>query len=132
MAAGEPLSTSTVISGLAFLKTTQNADGGFPYAPATGQQPSPSDANSTAYVVQALLAAGEDPEGATWTQAGETPIRYLLGLQLPDGSFQWQAGQGSSLLATQQALPALLGRANPARIGDALACPALFLPVVTH
>lgn len=130
VAVGEPISATSIISGLAFLKSTQNVDGGFPYAPASGQQPSPSDANSTAYVVQALIAAGEDPTGAAWTVMGQTPISYLLGLQLPDGSFEWQEGKGSNLLATQQAAPALLGQANPVHTGGTQACPTQFLPLI--
>ena len=79
MAAGESKTTPAVLAALAFLHTTQNADGGFPYAPGPVAA---SDTNSTAYVVQALIAVGEDPAGADWTVNGQTPVDYLLGLQL--------------------------------------------------
>lgn len=127
IATGEPISSSTVISAMAFLKAAQQSDGGFAYdlAPTA-----PSDGNSTAYVVQALLAAGEDPNGARWTISDTTPIRYLLALQLADGSFQWQAGLGANQLATQQAIPALLGRTHPVARNAVTTCPATYLPLV--
>lgn len=129
IAAGEPISSSTVISALAFLDGAQNEDGGFPYAPGPA---APSDANSTAYVVQALIAAGEDPLGARWKVTATTPISYLLTLQLPDGSFEWQPGSGANQLATQQVIPALLGRTHPAFSAPLQACPAVYLPQVAN
>jgi hypothetical protein len=119
VAAGEPISASEVISGLAFLKSTQQADGGFAYdAPAQYG----SDANSTAYAVQALAAAGEDPQSDRWSIGGVNPISYLLGLQAEDGGFAWQAGTDANLLATQQAIPALLGRPYPIAVKAAEKC----------
>lgn len=129
IAAGEPISASTIISAVAFLESAQNADGGFPYAP--GPE-APSDANSAAYVVQALIAAGEDPLSARWTVSGTTPIDYLLSLQLPDGSFEWLPGTGTNQLATQQVIPALLGRAYPMRSALLQACPAVYLPQIAN
>lgn len=129
IAAGEPISSATVVDALAFLESAQNEDGGFPYAPGPD---APSDANSTAYVVQALIAAGEDPLGARWTVSATTPISYLLTLQLPNGSFEWQPGAGANQLATQQVIPALLGRAHPALSAPLQACPALYLPQVAN
>lgn len=127
IAAGKSVSSTTVISGLAYLDALQNADGGFPYA--AGDNP-PSDTNSTAYVLQALIAAGEDPTASRWTPAGKTPFDYLLDMQLPNGSFEWQPGTGANRLATQQALPALLGRAHPMARRVLAACPGIYLPLV--
>ena len=111
--AGEPVSATEVISGLVYLASTQNADGGFSYdanAPATRQ----SDTNSTAYVVQALRAAGETVDGPDWqTDAGNTPTDFLLAMQREDGLFVWQPGGDANTLATQQAIPALLGHTFP-------------------
>lgn len=127
IATGEPISSSAVISAVAFLKAAQQHDGGFAY----DLTPSaPSDGNSTAYVVQALLAVGEDPNGVRWTMSNTTPIHYLLDLQLADGSLQWQAGLGTNQLATQQAIPALLGRAHPMARKAVTSCPATYLPLV--
>jgi hypothetical protein len=128
VAAGEPISASSIVSGLDYLAGAQNEDGGFPYAPRTD---SPSDTNSTAYVVQAIIATGQDPLGPTWTISNSTPISYLLTMQLTDGSFEWQPGTGTSQLATVQAIPALLGRAYPVQARELLACPALHIPALS-
>jgi prenyltransferase beta subunit len=131
VAAGESLSATEVISGLAYLDAAQNSDGGFPYDPAS-LTTTESDANSTAYVVQALMATSQDPFTGTWLISDTHPISYLLSLQLANGSFEWQAGSGTNQLATQQAIPALLGRPYPLRINPNLeTCPARFLPVIT-
>lgn len=111
-AGGATAADPAVQAGLAYLHTQQNADGGFPYA-----NPSPygtdTDANSTAYVIQALVAVGQDPEGAGWTVNGKTPLTALWKLQLPSGAFEWQAGLGENALATYQAVPALMLKAFP-------------------
>lgn len=129
VAAGAPFSTTEIVSGLALLKAAQNEDGGFAYA-LVGGVPGASDANSTAYAVQALVAAHEDVRGGNWQVNGRGPIDYLLSLQEGDGSFAWQAGAGANLLATQQVIPALLGRTQISAAGAgeaAAACPAVFL-----
>jgi hypothetical protein len=128
IAAGEPVSASTVISGLAYLSVAQNEDGGFSYALGSEEG---SDTNSTAYVAQAIVAAGQDPAGVAWTISNTTPISYLLTMQLTDGSFEWQPGSGANQLATTQAIPALLGRSYPMQQGELMACPALHLPTLT-
>ena len=128
-AAGEPLSSAVITNGLAYLKTAQNADGGFTYDPASAWG-TDSDANSTAWILQALLATGQDPASADWTEGANTPISYLLSLQLPDGSFEWQAGQGTNQLATVQAIPALLGRSFPLRMAQPASCLTFSLPVI--
>jgi hypothetical protein len=131
IANGEPLTASAVISGLNFLKSAQNPDGGFTYDP-DSIYGADSDTNSTAYVVQAILAAGQDPLTGTWVISSTNPISYLLSMQLPDGSFEWQSGFGSNLLATQQAIPALLGRAFPFEVSTLETCPGglLYLPLM--
>lgn len=127
LATGEPISSSILSSALAFLQAAQQSDGGFAYDLAPN---APSDANSTAYVVQALLATGEAPTAARWTVSATNPISYLLALQLADGSFQWQPATGSNQLATQQIIPALLGRPHPIARQAVTSCPATYLPLV--
>jgi len=88
---------------LAYFRAKQNPDGGWTY-----QKPSPygeaTDANSTALVLQALLAAGESPEN--WGN----PARSLLALQTDNGGMAFNAETpGDNLLATVQAIPALAG-----------------------
>ena len=75
---------------------------------------------------------GQDPTGSTWSKGSNNPISFLLSLQLPDGSFEWQQGQGSNQVATQQAIVALLGRPFPLRVAPATWCPASYLPIVTR
>ncbi|HHY58875.1 MAG TPA: terpene cyclase/mutase family protein [Chloroflexi bacterium] len=120
IAAGYPADAEEVTAALAFLKSAQSETGGFVYDPKKPEYG--ADANSTAYVIQALLAAGEDPAGEAWTINGLTPIRFLLGLQLADGSFEWQPNTGSNLMATAQAVPALLGQAYPAAVRELEFC----------
>lgn len=123
----EPITSTVILSAVAYLAGAQSADGGFPYAPGATAQ---SDANSTAYVIQGLIAAGEDPEAAAWEKNGATPVAFLRTLQLPSGAFEWTAGTGGNLLATTQAIPALLGRAHPIAKGVLAVCPVSFLPAV--
>lgn len=131
IAAGEPLTSTLVQNGLDYLKSAQNSDGGFPYDPASiwGTD---SDSNSTAYAVQAIWAAGQDPLTGTWVISSTNPVNFLLGMQLPDGSFEWQAGYGSNGLATMQASAALLGEVLPYRAAVLETCPAVYLPAVEN
>jgi len=121
VASGVTTSDPAIQAGLDYLHTQQNADGGFPYA-----NPSPygtdTDANSTAYVIQGLVAVGQDPEGSDWSVDGNTPLTALWKLQLPSGALEWQAGFGENALATYQAVPALMLKSFPlayTTVGDA-------------
>lgn len=119
LAAGVPVSATEIVSGVAYLQDAQNDDGGFPYMPQSTSDTS-SDTNSTAWVVQALLAAGEDVTAAKWSPAGASPIDFLLDMQLPDGRFEWQKGSG--FYATEQAVTALLGSPYPMQVRSLDAC----------
>ncbi len=129
IAGGESITSTAVISGLNYLQSAQNSDGGFPYDPVSVWGTA-SDANSTAYAIQAIIAAGQDPQASPWVQSGSDPIQFLLSLQLPDGSFEWQKGGGVNFLATQQAIPALLHRPFPLNEAPWMSCPANSLPVI--
>lgn len=113
IAAGEAPTSSAVAGGLAYMRNAQltNTNGGFPSAP---DQPwgTRSNTNSTAYAVQAILAAGQDPLSAAWTITATHPISYLLGQQLPSGAFIYQ-DPPANLIATQQVVPALVGKPFP-------------------
>jgi hypothetical protein len=112
VAAGEPADSDVVQKTIAHFQGQQNDDGGFPYI-----NPSDfgtdSDANSTALVLEALIAVGEDP--ATWVQGeANTPFTALAAFQNDDGSFAWQlAFPDPNFLATVQAVPALIGKSYP-------------------
>jgi hypothetical protein len=92
---------------LAFLSTLLVPDGGFAYGPA---DPLVADANSTAFVLQALIATGEDPASPKW---GNAPL--VLGLfQSPSGGLRYMAAdEEPNLLATVQAIPAMEGLSLP-------------------
>jgi prenyltransferase beta subunit len=96
-------------SALAWLKTQQQADGGFPY------QGSPTDPDSTALVLQALVATRQNPNGAAWTicSSGKTPYSALVAGQDAGGSFLGFSGTPDSA-TTSQALFGLLQQPLPA------------------
>lgn len=103
--------SAAVRKGIAYLKAQQNTDGGFPYSQ-TSQYGHDSDANSTAYVIQALLATGEDLQN--WSRNGKTPADRLLAFQNKSGAFRFQDTQpDDNAGATYQAVPALLGQTYP-------------------
>jgi hypothetical protein len=124
---GESITSTELISGLAFLKIAQNKDGGFTYDPVSTFG-TDSDANSTAYSIQAIWAAGQNPTGPDWTSTNDkTPIDFLLSLQLSDGSFEWQPDTGTNISSTRQAIPALLGSHFPMS-GSLEMCDTIYLP----
>lgn len=96
---GTPTTDPALVKALAYLKASQGNDGGW------GFDPSESNASSTGYVVQALIALGEDPEASAWEKDGVTPVEYLLSQQNADGSFKGF----DPAYATNQVLPALAG-----------------------
>lgn len=110
IASGEPATSPVILSALTYLQSFQNDDGGFSYSQ---EYLGTSDTNSTAYVIQAIVAAGQSPVAEAWTKADNNPVFYLLDRQLEDGSFEWQAGSGSNDLATMQSVVALLYRPYP-------------------
>lgn len=88
-------------ASLTYFRSVQNEDDGWTYQKpgAFGEE---TDANSTALVILALAASGEDL--STWGD----PVGTLLSLQQRDGSFAFNASTpGGNLLATVQAVPAL-------------------------
>ena len=100
VATGVPAADPALVKALAYLEATQGNDGGW------GFDPNESNVSSTAYVMQALIALGEDPGADSWAKDGVTPVGYLLGQQNADGSFKGF----DPAFATNQALPALAGR----------------------
>src|SRR5262249_34696754 len=106
VAAGQG-SDPMVTKALDYLKSTQTPSGGFPFQP--GQTPK-GDANSTAIVVQAILAVGQDPASADWKNAAAA----LAVFQNPSGAFRYTDAQpADTLFATVQATPAIAGQPYP-------------------
>jgi len=100
IAGGVLPSDTSIVSGTSFLQNQQNTQGSW------SSWGSPS-ANSTAYAMQGLLAAGEDLVAVKWLKDGHSPYDALAALQKPDGPFGL-AGSDDGY-STWQAVPALLG-----------------------
>jgi hypothetical protein len=114
---------------VASLHATQASDGGWPYIAAAGQG---SDPDSTALVVQALVAEKQHPAQSTWAAASGTPLGTLVSYQLncadaagDRGAFFFPGDREANTFATVQAVPALLQKAFPvAKVATLKAPPA--------
>jgi energy-coupling factor transport system substrate-specific component len=93
---------------VSYLRHEQNDDGGF------GQLAgSRSNAQSTAWAVQGLVAAGQD---AGRFGPGRSPLAYLRSLQVQDGSFRYSRTSAQTpVWVTAQALAAVKLKALPPR-----------------
>jgi prenyltransferase beta subunit len=91
-------------AAIAYLKSVQNADGGFARAWRRG----PTNAVSTALALQALDSIGAQPD--LLSASNGNPLTALSALRGSDGAFALSAGQGPDLLATASATAALLRR----------------------
>lgn len=100
LATGSAKTDTSLTKATAYFHTSQGDDGGW------GFDPTESNASSTAYVLQALLALGENPEAVGWQKGGVSPVAYLLSQQQADGSFLGF----DPAFATNQVVPALAGR----------------------
>jgi prenyltransferase/squalene oxidase-like repeat protein len=91
-----------------FLLRSANLDGGFPQQPG-GE----SNAQSTAWAVQALVAAHRAPARAL-PLASRSPLAYLQGLVGPDGSVRYsRASAQTPVWVSAQTLTALAGKPMP-------------------
>ncbi len=108
--AGRRRSSRPVRRAGAWLVRRQGPDGGFPLSPGT-----PSNAQSTAWAVQGLVAAGRDPRRVRRNRS-RTPIGYLKSLQADDGSIRYnRTSRQTPTWVTAQALAALVRRPLPVR-----------------
>ncbi|MCX5201528.1 terpene cyclase/mutase family protein [Streptomyces sp. NBC_00237] len=109
---------AAVKKAVTWLKSVQNADGGWPYVAG-----SPSDANSTSLVTGALNGAGLKDD-ALKGKDGKTPLQALLGFQVScdgkdenRGSFAFQPDKSGKLYpsadATAAVVTAAAGRGGP-------------------
>jgi len=91
---------------LAYLRTLRHRDGGF--ALGSGRK---SDAQSTAWVIQAFLAAGSKPPAGAYS--------YLRGLRREDGSYRYSKAYAvTPVWVTAQVLPAVMRAPYPLRQRD--------------
>jgi energy-coupling factor transport system substrate-specific component len=92
----------------AFLVKAQNPDGGYPQQ--TGGE---SNAQSTAWAIQGLIAAGREPRTLT-REGSRSPLGYLATLLAPDGSVRYsRTGSQTPVWVTAQVLIALAGKPLP-------------------
>ncbi|HYM58944.1 MAG TPA: prenyltransferase/squalene oxidase repeat-containing protein [Solirubrobacteraceae bacterium] len=99
--------TPTVRRAASFLVRRQGADGGFPLQPG-----GPSNAQSTAWAVQGLLAGGRDPAGMR--RGGRNPLAYLESLVTAGGAVRYSRTSAQTpAWVTAQALTALARRPFP-------------------
>ncbi|MDQ3740024.1 MAG: terpene cyclase/mutase family protein, partial [Actinomycetota bacterium] len=102
VAAGRSARSRPVRRAAAWLVSRQGPDGGFPLSPRT-----PSNAQSTAWAVQALAAARRDPRRIR-KGGSRSPIAYLRSLQGPDGAIRYnRTSRQTPTWVTAQAIPAL-------------------------
>jgi hypothetical protein len=99
---------SSDASAFAYLKTQQLPDGGFPYQNADTYGPPASDPDSDSIVLEALLAAGQDPDSAAWSRGSANVLAHLRSMQGSDGGFVYP-GTGESAFTTSQVPAALMG-----------------------
>jgi prenyltransferase beta subunit len=90
------------------LMRSQNADGGFPQG--YGGE---SNAQSTAWAVQGLIAAGVKL-GSVRRKGSRSPVAYLESLLAPNGSIRYSRTSAQTpAWVTAQALIALAGKTFP-------------------
>jgi uncharacterized membrane protein len=95
-------------AGADYLIRSQNLDGGFPQ-----QYGNESNAQSTAWAIQGLIAAGRDPNRVR-RRGSRTPNGYLESLLAPGGSIRYsRTGAQTPVWVTAQALIALTGKTFP-------------------
>ena len=98
---------SAIPAAISWLRAQQDSDGGFPYQAGDG-----SDADSDALVLQAILAAGEDPGGCSWMSGGHGVYTNLTALQSPDGGFAGYTGS-EDVYTTSETAAALAMQSFP-------------------
>lgn len=93
---------TSIANGLAYLDNSQNEGAGW----SSWGEPA---CDSTAYAIQGLLAAGENPIADRWQQDNHTPYHALRAFQKTDGPFVYAWNYpNDNLMSTSKAVPALL------------------------
>jgi energy-coupling factor transport system substrate-specific component len=106
--AGDPGAAGVRARAVAFLRHQQNRDGGFPSQPGMG-----SNAQSTAWAIQGLDAAGVSPAGLHRGGA-VSPLAYLDALVAGNGAVRYSRGVTQTpVWVTGQALMAMEGTPLP-------------------
>ncbi|MDP2711144.1 MAG: terpene cyclase/mutase family protein [Solirubrobacteraceae bacterium] len=103
-------SSVTVSRAASFLTRQQNPDGGMPLTPGQG-----SNAQSTAWAIQGVVAAGRNPTGLRRGGA-RSPLAYLASLQSSGGAVRYSRSSAQTpVWVTAQALTGLARTPFPLR-----------------
>jgi len=97
---GEEANSQVLTQAIDYLRHEQLPGGGF----ASWQT---ENLESAAMVMQALVAAGINPDSATWSREGRKLIDIIMSYQLKDGSFSHIKNGKGNLMSSEQALMAL-------------------------
>ncbi len=93
---------------VAFIRAAQGSDGGFPSEPGGS-----SNAQSTAWAIQGLIAAGVDP-AQVHAHGSPSPLDYLRSLITASGAIDYARGDSQTpVWVTAEALVALAGKPFP-------------------
>ncbi len=92
-------------AGLAYLHTQQVSDGGFVYSSAYG---STADPDSDSMVLEALVAAGQNPESSDWSKGSNDVLTNLRAAQGGDGGFAYPGSASEDAFTTSQVPAALM------------------------
>jgi hypothetical protein len=110
------LSGSALSKAEEFLVNAQDSDGGWGYEPNTASAPGTTDPDSTALVLQAILAMGHAPNRAPFNK-NANPVSVLESFQTSSGSdqgsFNYPGISGPNIIATYEAVPAVAGVVFP-------------------
>ena len=100
---------AVVKRSLAYMRGAQNDDGGF------GQSEGyPSNAQSTAWAIQGIVAAGKSP--ARFGSKTRSPLAFLASLRGGNGSYRYSRSSAQTpVWVTAQAIAAVRGKALPLR-----------------
>jgi putative Ig domain-containing protein/squalene-hopene cyclase-like protein len=117
LAAQGDLGGSAYSNAHAFLVHAQDSDGGWGFEPNTASTPGSTDPDSTALVLQAILALGDSPTQKPF-DGNANPVAVLESFQSTtsgagQGSFSFPGISGPNLLSTYQAVPAVAGVVFP-------------------
>ena len=93
---------------MAFQTAVQESDGGWPQYPNSEADPQATDPDSTALVIQSLIALGVSPSISAFVRSGTNPVSALFSFQLTSGSgsgafFYPPAPAPANLFSTDQA-----------------------------
>jgi len=104
------LGSAAAAKASTFITGTEDSDAGWGYEPNAKGAPGSTDPDSTALVIQAVLALGQSPSATAYEKSGANPVAALLSFQLKTGSGRgadfYPGSSDPNLLATYEAVPA--------------------------